>query len=162
MPRTERTSTSSQTHLFRVSLWNRKSIYRDIEIVSAKSLYHLADAIVGAFDFYFDHCFGFYSGTNPRTMLDQQPQYELFKDIGEESKAKSVKKTKVASAFPEIGYTLVFLFDYGDEWLFRVETLGMGLKGDGIQYPRVVGKKGAAPPQYPDPDNEDWDDARVH
>ena len=36
-------------------------LYRDIEIDSGKSLYDLAEGIVGAFDFDLDHAFGFYS-----------------------------------------------------------------------------------------------------
>ena len=47
------------THIFRASL--RPKLYRDIEIDSGKSLYDLAEGIVGAFDFDLDHAFGFYS-----------------------------------------------------------------------------------------------------
>jgi hypothetical protein len=47
------------THIFRASL--RPKLYRDIEIDSGKSLDDLAEGIVGAFDFDFDHAFGFYS-----------------------------------------------------------------------------------------------------
>ncbi len=43
-----------------------KSIYRDIEIEASKSLYRLAEAVVEAFDFCFDHAFGFYSGMTAR------------------------------------------------------------------------------------------------
>ena len=50
------------TLIIRVALDRKKSIYRDIEIEGSKSLYKLAEAIVTAFDFDFDHCFGFYSG----------------------------------------------------------------------------------------------------
>ena len=38
--------------------------------------------------------------------------------MGEESDAKSVKKTKIAKAFPKTGGVMTFLFDYGDDWLF--------------------------------------------
>ena len=146
------------THIVRVSLWDRKSIYRDIEIVSTKSLYDLAAAIVRAFDFDFDHPFGFYSGMNRSTMMRQHPQYELFADIGEDTEARSVKKTTIAQALPQIGCAMAFLFDYGDEWLFRIEVIGTGHTEKG-RYPKVVAKKGEAPPQYPeDPDQVDEDE----
>ena len=57
-------SRSSNTHIFRAQL--RPRVYRDIEIESTKSLYDLAAAIVQAFDFDFDHAFGFYSKLGSR------------------------------------------------------------------------------------------------
>jgi hypothetical protein len=47
---------------------------------------------------------------------------------------------------------MTFLFDYGDEWLFRVEVIGLGEKVAKARYPKVLAKAGAAPEQYPDPD----------
>lgn len=46
------------TLTFRVSL--EPKVYRDIEIAASATLYKLAEAIVSAFDFDFDHAFGFY------------------------------------------------------------------------------------------------------
>ena len=54
------------TLIIRVALDGEASVYRDIEIEAAKSLYRLAEAIVSAFGFDFDHAFGFYSGTHGR------------------------------------------------------------------------------------------------
>ena len=39
---------------------NDKKISREIEILENASLYKLAEAVVDAYDFNFDHCFGFY------------------------------------------------------------------------------------------------------
>ena len=60
--------------VFRASL--KPKVYRDLEISRSKTLYELAAAIVEAFDFDFDHCFGFYSdlGDNP---FQSEIQYEL-------------------------------------------------------------------------------------
>ena len=102
------------THVFRVSL--EEKLYRDIEIQSGKKLYDLAAAIVAAFGFFFDHPFGFYSLLEGN--VEHSPvQYELFadlEDIGEPSTAGSVERTRVSTAFPEVGYKMTFLFDYGD------------------------------------------------
>jgi hypothetical protein len=55
---------------------------------------------------------------------------------------------------------MVFLFDYGDEWLFRVELTALGRKAGKTRYPRVLAKAGPSPVQYPGPDDEeDVDDA---
>jgi hypothetical protein len=146
---------SDSTHIFRVALDRKRSVYRDIEIASTASLHDLAEAITGAFDFDFDHAFGFYSGKTQATLLQQQPKYELFADMGEADDAKSVKKTSVAEAFPKAGHSLTFLFDYGDEWRFHVAMTGAGTKAAKQRYPRLVGSKGEAPEQYPDPDEDD-------
>jgi hypothetical protein len=150
----------SETFILRAAIDGQKSIYRDVEIESAKSLYRLAEAITNAFDFDFDHAFGFYSGLTQANMTRVNPRYELFADMGEaDPGALSVKKTKILQAFPAIGHTLVFLFDYGDEWRFRVSLKETGTKQPKARYPRVVTIRGNAPPQYPDPD-EDIDDGR--
>jgi hypothetical protein len=139
----------ARTQVFRVSL--NPKLYRDIEIASSKKLYDLAAAIVAAFGFDFDHAFGFYSRLRGN-ILRSPVKYELFadmNDIGEESDAGSVERTRASEAFPEIGHKMTFLFDYGDNWEFRVELIGENTKERGAKYPRVVKKVGTAPEQYP-------------
>ena len=149
------------THIFRVGLRDQPSIHRDIEIDSPKSLAKLAEAIVQAFDFEFDHAFGFYPDTKGRAVMRGRPAYELFADMGEANGTQSVRKTRVADAFQKVGQVMTFLFDYGDEWLFRVELIERDVKVAKTRYPRVLAKAGPSPVQYPDPDDdeEDEDDA---
>jgi hypothetical protein len=68
----------STTQTFRVSL--KPKLYREIEIEGNRSLGDLAEAIVGAFDFSFDHAFGFYSKLTGR-YHESPEQYELFADM---------------------------------------------------------------------------------
>ena len=148
--------TQNSTLIIRAALERRKSIYRDIEIEASNSLYGFAQAIVKAFGFYFDHAFGFYTGLTPAKMMREYPRYELFADMGEtEPNVGSVRKTKVAKAFPAVGHTMIFLFDYGDQWHFRVSLRATGAKIAKVRYPRVVATHGDSPPQYPDPDELD-------
>ena len=150
------------TLIVRAALERKKSIYRDIEIEASKSLYRLAEAVVESFGFDFDHAFGFYSGLTPAKMMRQQPRYELFADMGEADPGiLGVKKTKVSQAFPAAGHTMLFLFDYGDEWRFRVSLIGTGSKAAKVRYPRLVQSRGEAPPQYPDPEGDE-DDAPTY
>jgi Plasmid pRiA4b ORF-3-like protein len=147
--------TQSDTLIIRAALDGKRSIYRDIEIDASKSLYRLAEAINFAFNFDFDHAFGFYSGLTAATMMTVRPIYELFADMGEADRGvQSVKKTKIAQAFPAIGHTMLFLFDYGDEWLFRVTLKGIGKKTAKVRYPHVMKSRGEAPSQYPAADDE--------
>jgi Plasmid pRiA4b ORF-3-like protein len=146
---------SSEPFVLRAALDGQKSIHRDIEIESSMSLYRMVEVLVKAFDFDFDHAFGFYSGLTPAKLTRVDARYELFADMGEaDPSAFSVKKTKVSQAFPAIGHTLLFLFDYGDEWRFRVSLKETGTKQPKVRYPRVVTIRGIVPPQYPDPDEE--------
>jgi len=155
MPQTE-------TVILRAALEDENSIYRDIEIESGKSLDELAAAIVAAFGFNFDHAFGFYSG-EPYEAERKHPCYELFADMGNaDPGVLGVEKTKIAQAFPDAGHTMIFLFDYGDDWRFTMSLKEFGRKSGKTKYPRIVASKGEAPPQYPDPDAfEDEEDGPV-
>jgi len=70
-------------------------------------------------------------------------------DAAADGGVRGVRRTKLSAAFPEVGKTMLFLFDYGDEWRFKVELIGLGRKEPGAVYPRVVKRVGEAPPQYP-------------
>ena len=134
------------TRIFRASLRGR--LYRDLELPSGASLEDLAAAVVSAFGFDLDHAFGFYSNLKGDYYRSEE-RYELFADLGEASEGvRSVRRTKLGTAFPEVGKTMLFLFDYGDEWRFKVELIGLGRKENAV-YPRVLKRVGEAPPQYP-------------
>jgi hypothetical protein len=149
--------TEAGTHIIRIALQNEPTIYREIEIESRKMLSDLAEAIVHAFGFEFDHAFGFYSKLTGRDVMRPQPKYELFADMGEETTAKSVRKTQVADAFPDVGSTMLFMFDYGDDWRFVVEVVGLGQKAAKTHYPKVLKTVGKAPEQYGSWDDDDAD-----
>src|SRR6516225_9086468 len=140
------------TFIFRASL--KPKIYRDFEISYAVFCLKMDKAIVRFFDFDFDHAFGFYSGLKGN--IHHSPaQYELFVDLGEgEGDARSVKRTRVAVAFPSVGAKMRFLFDYGDEWVFLVELVGRKPKDPKVRLPRLLLAAGKAPAQYPDPEDE--------
>jgi hypothetical protein len=145
----------TDTFTFRAALKGRASIYRDIELDPAKSLYVLAEAIVSSFNFDFDHAFGFYTGLTPAKIHKTFSKYELFADMGDADPwVLGVKKTRILQAFPEVGHTMLFLFDYGDDWLFRVTLRTIGTKSAKARYPRIVATRGEAPAQYPDADDD--------
>jgi Plasmid pRiA4b ORF-3-like protein len=146
------------TLIFRVSLQHDPAILRDIEIPASRKLFDLAKAIVSAFDFDFDHAFGFYSKLTGAGVMEGHPKYELFADIGEETDAVSVKRTRVDEAFPAVGHKMLFLFDYGDDWRFVVEVVSVGKTDPKARYPKLLKKVGASPEQYQIWDNEDDDE----
>ncbi len=149
------------THVIRAKLMHDKRTYRDIEIRSDKTLYHLAEAIVDAFDFDMDHAFGFYSDLG-WDYHGSPVRYELFTDmgmsddwggLGDRPKAKGVKRTRLTEVFTEPKQKLQFLFDYGDDWRFEIEFRSFGERAKGATYPRILAAKGPSPEQYPD-----WED----
>jgi len=137
-----------------------KKVVREIEAPENFSLYRLAEAIIGAYDFDFDHAFGFFSKISESEYFKSERQYELFTDLIEEGEdleptgAESVKKTKIAEVWKNPGDKMLFLFDYGDNWLFTVELIGFGKKEAKTKYPRILKSAGKAPKQYPDYDEE--------
>jgi Plasmid pRiA4b ORF-3-like protein len=140
------------THIFRISLKPR--LYRDIEIKSDESLAELAEVIVKAFDFNFDHAYGFFSAMKGN-VYKSPVRYELFADVDGGREARSVKRTKVGDAFALVGSKMLFLFDYGGEWRFKVEVIAIGEAASRGRYPKILSTVGKAPVQYPDPDEDD-------
>jgi Plasmid pRiA4b ORF-3-like protein len=137
----------------RVSL--EPKIFRDIEIASEASLYKLAQVITKAFGFDFDHMFGFYD--NLKKPYKSNTVFELFTDIGEPSdeNARGVKKSKVADAFGKDGTTLAFLFDYGDQWIFKVRRTSAAESAAAKTYWKLIKSEGEAPEQYPEYEEEE-------
>lgn len=142
-----------KTHIFKTHLFRDKKTSRDVEMKEGASLYKMAEAIVGAYDFDFDHAFGFFSAIGER-YFDSKRKYELFTDMKsrdiEPTGAESVKKTKIGEVWKNVGDKMLFLFDYGDNWLFVVELIGFGTAEPKTKYPRVLKKVGKSPEQYPD------------
>lgn len=131
-------------------LQNENKCWREIAILGRDSLYNFGEAIVKSFNFFFDHCFGFYSNLKEQ-YHDSERQYELFADLPdvEPTPAGSVKKTKVSTVFEKVGGKMMFLFDYGDGWRFLVELEEMKNPEMGKSYPILLSGTGDPPEQYP-------------
>lgn len=145
-----------KTYIFKTQLFRNKKITRNIEVLESGNLYKLAEAIVTAYDFDFDHAFGFFSNISEQWYKSEK-KYELFADMEdiEPTGAKSVEKTKIGEVWKNPGDKMLFLFDYGDTWLFVVELIELGKKEAKKKYPRTVKKVGLAPEQYPEIDEDE-------
>ena len=141
-----------KTYIFKTNLFYNKKIQREIEVIENASLYKLAAAIIKVYNFNFDHCFGFFSKVDERNYYDSDIKYELFADLEDQGiepvESGSVKKTKIKEVWNNTGDKMLFLFDYGDNWLFVVELVGFGEKDNSKKYPKVLKKIGRAPKQY--------------
>lgn len=137
----------SKSSIYQLKIsWNKK-IHRIIAIKGNSSLYKLAEFIIHAYNFDFDHAFGFYNNIKKR--YDSTEKYELFADDGYECSpgAKGVSKTYLCDVF-EKEKTMLFMFDYGDGWEFIVECIDVLEPTPKIKYPHILEKEGRAPKQY--------------
>jgi len=155
LPKNSRASPSMKTFIFEVRLLRHGNVSRTIEIPEAFSLYRLAEAVIGAFGFDFDHAFGFFdSDQGTGHIFAAERKYDLFTDMIEQGQdieptgAGSVKKTMVSEVWQKPGDRMVMLFDYGDDWRFTVLLKARGVEDKKKKYPAVLEKTGRAPKQY--------------
>jgi hypothetical protein len=138
-------------HNLRLS--KKKNIpWREIIMLETHSLYQFAESIIQAFDFDFDHCFGFFSSLDTPFKNDSSEKYELFVDIGEDPPlgSRAVKTALLKNVFPYDGKKMLFYFDYGDGWHFRVERVSELVPNKVAQYPLFRESVTESPEQYPD------------
>lgn len=122
--------------------------YRHLQLSGKKTLHDLADAILQAFDFDFDHLYSFFMDNKWWSMEDAyHSPYAEEPPFADEIKLSELRLVK--------GQQFKFLFDYGDEWRFQCKILQV-LEEDTPEV-QIVRTKGEAPQQYPDYD-EDFDD----
>lgn len=115
------------------------------------SLYALAELIVKAVGFDFDHAFEFCD--NLKNPYRSKERYTLFADIGEEADDPGVKKTRLSAVFRP-RRKMVFHFDYGDDWFFLVTCTAVKESSAKRPFKKIVATDGTAPKQYPDFDDE--------
>ncbi len=120
----------------------------DLQLPAEHTLEALAYAIIEAVGFDMDHCFGFYD--NLKNTCRSEEEYTLFADIGEEAKVgdTGVRSTRLDAVFKP-HKKMMFLFDYGDEWLFPVTCIG---EADvrAFKRPKLLSTASTPPVQYPD------------
>lgn len=80
---------------------------------------------------------------------------ELFTDLNATEESRDVRTTTIESLNLEVGKEFMYLFDYGDEWRFKVRLHAINENADAkVDYPRIVESVGDAPPQYGSWDEE--------
>ena len=127
--------------------------YRTLAIPGEFTLYELAESILDAFEFDFDHGFGFYNNIEDWTASDAR--YESSIGVTTELQdSRDVAKTNVDEAFGKPKNKLLFLYDYGEEWHFVVQHTETKVSDADTKYPEIVKSYAKAPSQYDDDDDE--------
>ena len=129
-------------HLFKVSLG--AGCWRRIAIGGSSSLEKLATTILDAFDFDSDHLYCFsYKDRFGRSLEIDHPY-----SAGNSDNALA-DEVKVGDLPLYQGMRIGFLFDFGDQWEFDIQTESVNVESV-IEEPQVLEKHGKAPEQYRD------------
>lgn len=120
----------------------------NIELDEASTLTELHDAIQMAVGFENDHSFSFFL-----SRTDRSRTREYFHDDDESIDTKTVKNM---FPLPE-KQSLYYLFDWGDEWVFKISKTRKSPQQalPGVTYPRVESELGTKPVQYPSDDDDE-------
>lgn len=139
-----------KSYTLRVAYRYQPDFWRDIEIAADQNFEDLHLAIQKALGWDDDHLYSFYTGKHP---FDQRTE------IGSpwSQSARYTYQTTLGSLNLRKGTKLLYLFDYGDEHLFDIKVLSVNNAAPKGRYPKVVGRHGKYLEQYPDED-EDWYD----
>ena len=113
---------------------------RTIEVDENFTLHKLHNYIQEIIEFDNDHLYEFYAGKTPRNRSYVIPE-----------------KTKLNEIFPMEGLKLFYLFDFGDNWLFKIMKLKKEkLSTNDLVIPVLVKSIGENPEQYGE--EEEWEE----
>ena len=125
--------------------------YRHIQISKSATLHRLHKAIISAFDFEDDHAHAFFMDNH---YWSGYAAFFSMKMHGDERLTKSYKLEKLNLSK---GDQFKYVFDFGDEWRFQCKVLRE--LDEQLDVPRVIRSVGESPEQYPEWDEEEWEDA---
>lgn len=108
-------------------------------------------AIFHAFGRFEEHMYEFQFGSEP--MERGADRYVMFEDPADESMdtpaAGLAPRTKLDDLNLTTGKVFFYWFDFGDDWWHSIQVKSIDLGKPEGEYPRVVARTGASPPQYP-------------
>jgi hypothetical protein len=126
------------THIFRVALAN--NLWRRIEMSADHTLLDLHRSIQEAYDFDYGHHYSFFMDGKPWSRERFVSPYE--------DEGPYVDEISIGELGLLIGQNILYLFDYGTEWHFRVELEEIRTEGHKPRKPKIIEEKGEAPEQY--------------
>jgi len=134
---------------FKIQL--ERTCYRVIQCAGCHTFEDLHLAIQGAFAFCDDHLYSFFmdgkrwSRRGIHSPYAEEPPYSNEVMIGQAGLREK--------------QSILYLFDYGDEWMFSVTVTSIFDADSPLENPVIVKAKGKAPDQYPDWEGDFDDDA---
>ena len=134
-----------------------QGVWRERELAANQTLEDLGEAMPLAFGFTDPHlwaCFLSGKAWDRTTAYALRPSASLFGGSRGRAAGRTLLRD-VPYPGPDGKGAFLYLFDFGDEWRFRVK-LGRVTPTltPGERYPRIVVSQGVAPPQYADIEEE--------
>jgi hypothetical protein len=141
------TSTTSSpavdVYIFRAALQGVRGVSRKLAIRTDKTLVDLHQLIQLAFDWDDDHLYAFWlSGKFWDRQADAFGRPDVCRDSGDRS--AEVKLDQLAL---QVGQTLAYVFDFGDQWHVRLKLVE-GVATGGAAVSPILDSRGKPPPQY--------------
>jgi len=130
---------------FKVSL---NKVWRRVKLSAQHTLEDLHLIIQEAFEFNNDHLYCFFMDGK---RWSRKAYYSPDGDGGPYANSITLGELDL-----EPGRQILYLFDYGEEWCFRVILEDIAQGDPGLLEPAITEQRGEAPPQYPLGD--DWED----
>jgi hypothetical protein len=153
-------TTSSRVYTLKVYLQNGpiseafagQEISRQIDILGHQTLHELHQAIFTAFERWEAHLYEFNLGEGP----EDRSQIYFYQGGWEadDEETGDPETTTLDDLDLPIGRHFGYIFDMGDYWEHVIEVVAIKESTGKGKFPRVSKKVGAAPPQYPDEDEE--------
>jgi Plasmid pRiA4b ORF-3-like protein len=129
--------------VFKVSLGE---VWRRIAIPSTLTLAHLADAILDSVNFDDDHLYEF-------SWRDRHGAYATASTSGTDRDDLWANEVTVGDLPLRRRQSMRFLFDFGDNWEFKVKLEKIDPPNPSVEKAHVIEEHGTPPPQYPN-----WDE----
>ena len=126
------------TYVFKVAL--AKNLWRRIEISADHTLLDLHRSIQKAYNFGDDHLYSFFMDGKPWSRERFTSPYD--------EEGPWVDEARIGELELFIGQNILYLFDYGAEWRFRVELEEIKTDYPKPLKPEIIERKGKAPEQY--------------
>lgn len=139
LPRLDQTFTNG-VHTFKVAL--NGSTWRKVVLSANHTMQDLHQIIIQAFGFDDDHLYSFFMDNK---QWSQDAIVSAFDNDGQ----ASADEVTIGSVGMRTGQRFLYLFDYGDEWLFHVTVEGISENVDEPGRPFITASKGESPEQYP-------------
>lgn len=132
--------------------------YRHIKIDADSALSQFSSAILDAFGFDDDHMHAFFMDNRAWSQYpeacywsDPDDEDEMEDNVNPSTDEVSLRDLQLAD-----GQKFLYVFDFGDDWRFSCRVLK--ILDEQTKEPQVVRSVGDAPEQYPDFDEEDWEE----
>jgi hypothetical protein len=127
-------------YTFKVSL--SKDLWRKIRLAGNHTFSDLHMAIQEGFEFDNDHLYAYYFGGSRRKGK------AIYCEDVEDYDNKVAEETKIVEFELFKGQSFIYLFDFGDQWEFKVELVSFEKNGNFPIKPVIIESKGEPPEQY--------------